>query len=140
LDAILRGLCRDILEHKQGNAQEETTERSVIEDIAATIRDGYADPNLSLSELAARHGVSAAWLSLHFKEQMSMSPSDYLLLLRMEKAKALLTETDLSVKDICVAVGYYDASGFIRRFRKHMDMTPAQYRKSARESAAAGLK
>ena len=57
-----------------------------------------------------------------------MTPSEYLFLLRMEKAKEMLTETRLSVKDIGLAVGYYDASGFISRFRRYMSMTPVQYR------------
>ncbi len=71
---------------------------------------------------------SAVRLSLDFKELSGMTPSEYLLLLRMEKAKEMLGGTRMPIKDIGLAVGYYDASGFIRRFRQHMAMTPAQYR------------
>jgi AraC-like DNA-binding protein len=38
----------------------------------------------------------------------------------------------MSVKDICKAVGYYDTSGFIRRFRRYLAITPLQYRNNAR--------
>lgn len=59
-----------------------------------------------------------------------MSPSDYLTLLRIERAKELLRETDLSVKEISGAVGYFDVPGFVRRFKKYIGTTPAQYRKN----------
>ncbi|HML48785.1 MAG TPA: helix-turn-helix transcriptional regulator [Clostridia bacterium] len=86
-----------------------------------------------MSAIADAFGISAVRLSLDFKELCGMTPSEYLLLLRMEKAKALLGETKLSVKEVGQAVGYYDASGFIRRFRQYLAMTPAQYRQRARE-------
>ncbi len=98
------------------------------------MNENFADPNLNMSAIADRFGLSAARLSLDFKELMGMSPSDYLLLLRMEKSKELLSTTDMSIKDVCAAVGYFDTSGFIRRFRGYLAMTPLQYRQNAKNS------
>lgn len=95
------------------------------------MNEHYADPNLNMSAITDRFGMSAARLSLDFKEQMEMTPSDYLLLIRMEKSKVLLAETRMSIKEICAAVGYFDTSGFIRRFRQYMAMTPVQYRQNS---------
>lgn len=81
-----------------------------------------------MGTIASMHGMSAANLSLKYKEQTGMYPSEYLLLLRMEKAKELLSETDMSIQDIGTTVGYYDSSSFIRRFKQHMGVTPAKYR------------
>ena len=51
----------------------------------------------------------------------------------MDKAKELLRDSDLPIKEIAVKVGYFDSSSFIRRFRQNTSMTPAQYRQSERE-------
>ena len=125
LDDLLRKLCRDILAHGE---KQSVQAHPVIRDIIGYMHQHYADPTLSMSAIADEYGISAVRLSLDFKELSGMTPSEYLFLLRMEKAKELLGGTKLSVKDIGLAVGYCDASGFIRRFRQHMAMTPAQYR------------
>jgi two-component system response regulator YesN len=113
----------------------------VIRKIIGYMHKHYTDPMLSMSAIADAYGISAVRLSLDFKELSGMTPSEYLFLLRMEKAKELLSGTKMPVKDIGLAVGYYDASGFIRRFRQHMAMTPAQYRQmiGPKEDKAAGV-
>ena len=125
LDDLLRKLCSDILSKSEPEPVQTPT---VIRDIIGYMHQHYADPTLSMSAIADAYGISAVRLSLDFKELSGMTPSEYLLLLRMEKAKELLGGTRMSVKDIGLAVGYYDASGFNRRFRQYMAMTPAQYR------------
>ncbi len=125
LDDLLRKLCRDILAK---GAPKDGHNLPVIREIIAYMHKHYQEPMLSMSAIADAYQLSAVRLSLDFKELTGMSPSEYLLLLRMEKAKELLGGTDMPVKDIGAAVGYNDASGFIRRFRQHMAMTPAQYR------------
>lgn len=127
LDLILRKLCNTILAQKQADTPQA---HPVIQSAIAFMRDHYTDPMLSMSAVADAHGISAAKLSVEFKAYSGMSPSDYLLLLRMEKAKELLGSTKRPIKDIGVEVGYLDASGFIRRFKKYVGVTPAQYRQN----------
>ena len=100
----------------------------VMLDILNYMQAHFTDPNLSMSSIADIYSLSTVRLSLDFKEAVGISPSEYLLRLRMEQAKKLLNETDIPVKDICLAVGYVDASGFIRRFRKYASVTPIQFR------------
>ncbi len=121
----LRQLCNDILKIEEQNACECS---SVIRQVIDYIRENFTDPDLSMGAVAEKYGLSASRLSLEYKEVTGIYPSEYLLLLRLEKAKQLLANTTMPVKDVCTAVGYYDSSGFIRRFKKHMAMTPAQYR------------
>jgi len=59
---------------------------------------------------------------------MAIGPAEYLANLRLEKAKELLCNTDMLIKEISVAVGYYDEGSFSRRFKKHTGVTPGQYR------------
>lgn len=127
LDDILRRLCQNIL---QGSHADAPPIHPLIGSIIAYMNEHFQDPMLSMSAIADTYGISAARLSLDFKETVRMSPSEYLLLLRMEQAKTLLATTDASAKDIGASVGYPDASGFIRRFKQYCAMTPVQYRKS----------
>lgn len=129
----LRQLCAEILRKEEQTAVEKPT---VIRQVIDYIRQNYTDPALSMGAVADKYGISASRLSLEYKELTGMYPSEYLLLLRMEKAKELLAQTDMPIQDVACAVGYYDSSGFIRRFKKHMAITPAQYRQSVRNSAA----
>jgi len=57
-----------------------------------------------------------------------MTPLDYLTLLRSARARELLEETDLTIREIGAQVGYYDSGSFIRRFKQVTGMTPLQYR------------
>ena len=129
LDDMLRKLCYEVLHNKKIT---EEADHPIIHSIVGYLNENYSDANLNISAVADKYDISAARLSLDFKELMGMGPSEYLLLLRIEKSKELLSETDMSVKDICKAVGYYDTSGFIRRFRRYLAITPLQYRNNAR--------
>ena len=97
------------------------------------MEQNYRDPNLNMAYLAEQFDMSLSAFSKRFKEQTGVSPSDYLLHIRIDKAKRLLESTQMSVKDICLDVGYYDVSGFIQRFKRYVGMTPAAYRTRTKE-------
>lgn len=101
------------------------------------LREHYADSNLTIGAVAQAFHVSSAYLSQEYKLQTGEHPSDYLISLRMEKAKELLRDTELPIKEIALQVGYYDASSFIRRFKKNTSVTPAQYRQSVQRQPGA---
>ena len=135
LDDMLRKLCYEVLHNKKEPVE---TDHPLIQKIVDYLNDNFSDPNLNISIVANKFDISAARLSLEFKELMGMGPSEYLLLLRIEKSKELLSGTDMSVKDICKEVGYYDTSGFIRRFRRYLAITPLQYRNNAKTRKSMG--
>ncbi len=128
LNELLRRVCDTLL--KAERPPESKEEDGEIEEVAAYIREHFADPELSISAIAEAFGVSTARLSFTFKERNHVSPNEYLTILRLERSKQLLTQTDLSIKEIAVSVGYYDASSFIRRFKQIAGVTPLQYRRS----------
>ena len=107
---------------------------SVISQVADYMRVHFADPELSISAIAEAFEMPTARLSLAFKDEMHMSPLEYLTLLRVERSKELLAATEMSIKEIAAEVGYYDASSFIRRFKQMTGATPLQYRRSKEES------
>lgn len=92
------------------------------------MKKSYHNPDLNMSLLADKLGISGVTLAVEFKNAMGTSPSDYLAMIRIENAKQLLRETQLLVKEVSVAVGYEDDNVFTRRFKKYVGKTPGQYR------------
>lgn len=82
-----------------------------------------------LKDLADKYFISEFYLSRLFKEVTGYGFKEYLILYRLNEAKKLLCSTNLSVADICHAVGYSNVNHFIRIFRQHEGMSPLKYRK-----------
>ena len=91
---------------------------------------------LSLGEFA--HSVNlSVWRLCHiFKSDVGMPPIRYLRQLRMERAKALLESSFLSVKEIAYQVGLNDESHFVRDFKSTYGYSPALYRSQFKNNAA----
>jgi AraC-like DNA-binding protein len=93
----------------------------------------YAQP-LNVEALAAGAHMSAGHLSREFRAAYGESPYSYLMTRRIERAMALLRKGDLSVTDVCFAVGCSSLGTFSTRFTELVGVPPSVYR---RESAAA---
>ena len=83
---------------------------------------------LTLTEFAHSVNLSVWRLSHIFKSDVGMPPIKYLKLLRMERAKALLESSFLSVKEIAFRVGLNDESHFVRDFKLAYGYSPTTYR------------
>jgi transcriptional regulator GlxA family with amidase domain len=86
---------------------------------------------IRLTELAEAAKISPSRLSHLFKTEMGLSPGQYLMRLRMQKAGSLLATSRLSVKEIMAIVGYDNKSHFVRHFRRSFDLAPSEYRRTA---------
>jgi AraC-like DNA-binding protein len=84
----------------------------------------------SMSDLAERSELSATHFHRLFRHLLRMSPTEYLLALRIQEARRLLAMTSHSVAEVAFATGFYDQSHFTKRFRHATGMTPRQYRRS----------
>ena len=69
-----------------------------------------------------------------FRKKTGQSVLQFITFERLNGAKALLLESDLSVSEIALSVGYNDYSYFTRLFKKELGMTPLAYRKKFREN------
>jgi len=123
---ILCGVCEKLMQGSFGEAQRKQS--SLADEAVEYMKAHYMMYELNMSSLAEHLGVSPANLTLEFKRGTGMNPSDYLAGLRLERAKKLLAETDMLVKEISQAVGYEDDHMFMRRFKKYTGKTPGQYR------------
>lgn len=110
---------------KNGNNENEYYTRA-----CAYIQENYYQ-NMNVSEVADHLGISYAYLSKIFKQQSEGGEKllDYLNKIRIEKAKELLSETNLSLTEVAEKVGYNNAQSLQRFFKKYENVTPGDYRK-----------
>lgn len=100
------------------------------------IRQHYREP-VTVSQLAQAQGYSPAWLSRKFSGETGMGFSEYLQRIRIGQSCALLAQTDLSIPEIAAQVGYADQKYFNRVFRKLLNMSPREYRRSQKAGGQA---
>lgn len=86
--------------------------------------------NVQLSELAKCCELSSTHVHRLFRRLLRVTPTEYLLALRLQEARRLLATTDDPVSVIAMDTGFFDQSHFTKRFRKMTGMTPTQFRKS----------
>lgn len=103
-----------------------------VETAVSIIRRRY-DKNLNVSDIASALGISREYFYTLFKNDMGKSPSRYLLDFRIEKACAMLHESDYPVYLIAQHTGFSDKAYFSRKFHELVGMSPAAYRKYSRE-------
>jgi AraC family transcriptional regulator len=103
--------------------------RRTIEHIHANI-----DQPLSLDHLAMIAGMSKFHFAKSFRQAIGSPPRQYLVHARMQKAKGLLSDETLSIPQIASRVGYADPGQFSAQFLRLMGLSPARYRRHARES------
>lgn len=110
---------------------------AVLRRVRDRIDREYAAP-LDVEALARGANMSAGHLSRRFRQAYGESPYSYLMTRRIERAMALLRIGDLSVTDVCFAVGYSSLGTFSTRFAELVGMSPSAFRRRA-ESGVAGL-
>jgi AraC family transcriptional regulator len=104
--------------------------RRSIEHIHANI-----DQPLSLDHLAMLAGMSKFHFAKSFREATGMPPHQYVVQVRMHRAKGLLSDETLSLAQIASRVGYADTGQFSAQFLKLTGVSPARYRRHARQSS-----
>jgi two-component system, response regulator YesN len=83
---------------------------------------------ITLTEIAQSVNLSSSRLRHAFKVETGMSLLQYVKSLRMQKAKILLENSHLMIKQITAEIGVNDQSHFVRDFKKYFGLTPTQYR------------
>ena len=91
---------------------------------------------LAIKEVAEHVHMSLKHFGRVFKKQVGLRPKAYLRLIRVEKAKKLLTDSDMKVTGIALDVGYADLRHFERDFKKVVGLLPMEYRSGKTRSNA----
>jgi AraC-like DNA-binding protein len=95
---------------------------------AKDLADARYFESLDVGDMAAAAGLSRAHFSREFRKAFGESPHHYLLTRRLERAAALLRNTDRSVADVCVSVGLQSVGSFTTTFNRTYGISPTAYR------------
>ncbi len=102
------------------------------ETLSATIEKyiiaNYQDPSLCLNKISDEFQISESYFSHMFKDKTGVNFSTYLENLRMTEAARLIKETDISLNELYLAVGYNNPNSFRRAFKKIYGVTPSSMR------------
>ena len=101
--------------------------RAAVQRTLNMIEARIQDP-LSLAELASLSGLGRTYFSFVFKEVTGMKLQDYLIQARINKAKDLLKNFELKIKEIAYQVGFRSPDYFCRIFKKKTGLSPTEWR------------
>lgn len=85
--------------------------------------------NITLDDLVELVHINKFYLIRIFKQEVGMSPIDYLIHVRIDEAQKMLRNTNIAIADIAHLVGFQSPSHFSKTFRELSNMTPSQYRR-----------
>ncbi len=97
------------------------------------MHENYAD-DIHITRLAALENYNISYYTSWFKKRIGCTPSEYLQMVRIDKAKEILATTRYRIIDVAMQVGYMNSSSFTRTFREIVGVTPGQYRRQAIEA------
>jgi two-component system response regulator YesN len=117
------------LEYRDGKSGSQHT--AMIHQAKAFIERHYADPELSLNQVAGSVNLSASYFSVVFSQETCQTFKEYLTALRISKAKALLRSTALRTAEIAYQVGYNDPHYFSAAFKKETGLSPTEFRQQS---------
>lgn len=106
----------------------EVTNRNLHREILSYIGEHYTN-EITLNEIATHFHMSPKYFSRYFHNTFRITLSDYINRLRLDKARELLENTDLSVTEIALQSGYCSCSYFNKRFKAAYHKSPSAYRK-----------
>ncbi len=122
LTGIIEEVCSFMGKNKKG------CNRKLIDNIIVYINSNYSNYNISISFIADRFDSNPAYLSRLFKEQTGQNLLDYINIVRIEKAKQFMKDSDQRIYKVAEKVGYNDSNTFIKTFKKYEGITPGQYK------------
>ena len=113
--------CRNVRERKEENAVD------LVEQAKVYIKERYMK-DISLDEVSREIKISPYYFSKLFKKKTGQNFIEYLTEIRIGKAKELLRNTDMSMKEVSMQVGYGDPNYFSRIFKKNVGISPTEYK------------
>lgn len=125
LSALLTQIMKDCWNPEQTRKDIPSSDNT--EQLRAYLSEHFTE-KISLDVLSSRFFLSRFYLTKRFKEQYGVTISDYILDLRIRRAKELLRFSSLSLDEISAECGFYDLPYFSRKFKKAEGITPSAYR------------
>ena len=128
-EKIEKRICANVTDEEQtieASGYENSNNIEIIETAKKYIQMNYMK-EISLEEIANYVAISSYYLSSIFSKSEGMTYKDYLIKLRMERAKQLLKEGKKAIKEISIEVGYTDQNYFSKAFKKYYNKSPKEF-------------
>ena len=122
-------LICDILAAAGGMNAEGTLENRRLQEAIRICRENFHNPNLNVNSLAERLEIDRTTLRRLFLRKISITPSEYLGQLRLQKAISLLKQTAHPLTRIAELSGFHDVNYFCRSIRRSTGRTPGEIRR-----------
>lgn len=125
----LREQCMALIASLKAYVETETNQRSdKVTKALRFIEDNFCDPGICADMIGDALGLSASYVSRLLRQNTGMGVVDYIHSARLKKAKELLRNTDMSVDDIALAVGFSSRWTLTRSFKRYEATTPGAFR------------
>lgn len=125
-------ILASLIKFSQGKIEvkEEKIESLYVKKAIELIETNYSK-KLKVQDIANQIGINRSYLTNLFKKTIGTSPQNYLIDCRLEKSAQLLRETQNSMVDIALEVGYSDSLAYSKAFKQKYGMSPSEYRKKS---------
>lgn len=129
LQTIISNFVKSTYKHKiEAFSLRKNESECVIEQIKSLVQSDL-DKQLTLKQISKQLHFNYAYLGQKFKHKLNISFNEYLLQQRMEKAKQLLSHTDLKIYEVANQVGYTEIDWFYKKFKEYTGVSANEYRK-----------
>ncbi len=116
-----------IMQYEVENKRSQSIDEPI--ELAISKINGSLHRGIDLSRLGVESGLSYVQFLRRFKAFTGLTPSDYITELRLQKAKQLLTDTNLLIRDVAFSCGFENEYYFSNFFKKHTSMSPKAFRR-----------
>ncbi|GIN70026.1 hypothetical protein J14TS2_05010 [Bacillus sp. J14TS2] len=121
---LIDQICLEVEKRKESHNY------TLRDNIMEYIQKQYKSHDFSLDSIADHCQISSSYVSRFIREQTGVTFTQFVWELRMQECKEQLVNTNRTIKEIVMNIGYMDVSNFTRKFRKEEGITPSQYRKN----------
>jgi AraC family transcriptional regulator len=132
VESLTQVLAIHLLRHYSTTTRPVTSEQKSLTNVqlqpAIDYIHTHLNRDLSLAELASVINISPTYFAGLFKQVMGISPHQYVIQQRVERAKLMLSKTDLAIADIALQVGFSNQSHLTQQFKRITGITPKQVR------------
>lgn len=104
-----------------------TKSKVIVDSVREYIEKNYHNSSLSVEGIACEFYINSSYLRRIFRKELDMSVNDYIVDIRMQKAKELIGHGNTRLSDISEMVGYNDTGYFSKSFKKKFGFSPSEY-------------
>lgn len=135
-----QGKVRDVcllVQHRIASGRQHVY-KDIVEQALLFTKEHYANPDLSIQKVCGHLHISSGYFCGIFKKEVQLTFLQYLMQIRMEAAKELLRSTEMKSFEVAGQVGFAEPNYFSFCFKKHIGVSPKEYRKQIALTASEG--